>query len=105
MKHLKSKIVTLAIISAISVGIVFNAHITNIATKPATLKPQSIQLYATTSQSDLEKQYKIGYDQFFAKKYALAIATENKVIKINPSFYKAYAVKGIAYAYNGVTMA
>jgi len=52
-------------------------------------------------QDDLEKIWKIGYDQFFKKEYKQAIETERKVIKEDPNFYKAYSVEGIALAYNG----
>jgi tetratricopeptide (TPR) repeat protein len=52
-------------------------------------------------QEELEKKWKIGYDEFFEKKYEQAIETQRQVIKEDPSFYKAYAVEGIALAYNG----
>lgn len=52
-------------------------------------------------QENLEKKWKVGYDEFFQKKYGRAIETERQVIKEDPNFYKAYAVEGIALAYNG----
>jgi tetratricopeptide (TPR) repeat protein len=52
-------------------------------------------------QEALEKKWKLGYDEFFEKKYEKAIETQRQVIKEDPSFYKAYAVEGIALAYNG----
>ena len=52
-------------------------------------------------QEELEKKWKIGYDEFFAKQYEKAIETERQVIKEDPTFYKAYAVEGIALAYSG----
>ena len=52
-------------------------------------------------QKSLEVTWKIGYDQFFKKEYNNAIKTERKVIKEDPTFYKAYAVEGIALAYSG----
>ena len=52
-------------------------------------------------QENLEKKWKIGYDEFFDKKYKQAIETERQVIKEDPNFYKAYAVEGIALAYSG----
>jgi tetratricopeptide (TPR) repeat protein len=52
-------------------------------------------------QEELEKKWKLGYDEFFEKKYEKAIETQRQVIKEDPSFYKAYAVEGIALAYNG----
>jgi len=52
-------------------------------------------------QENLEKKWKIGYDEFFEKKYKQAIETERLVLKEEPNFYKAYAVQGIALAYNG----
>lgn len=59
------------------------------------------QLQIKKEQVNLEKKWKIGYDQFFEKKYAKAIETEEQVLKEDANFYKAYAVKGIALAYNG----
>jgi len=52
-------------------------------------------------RENLEKKWKIGYDEFFAKKYKQAIETERLVLKEDPNFYKAYAVEGIALAYSG----
>lgn len=52
-------------------------------------------------QIDLEKTWKIGYDQFFKQEYKQAISTQRQVIKKDPNFYKAYAVEGIALAYSG----
>lgn len=52
-------------------------------------------------QEELEQKWKIGYDEFFQKKYEKAIETQRQVIKEEPNFYKAYAVEGIALAYNG----
>ncbi|WP_312884250.1 tetratricopeptide repeat protein [Clostridium psychrophilum] len=52
-------------------------------------------------QIDLEKTWKIGYDQFFKQEYKQAISTQRQVIKEDPNFYKAYAVEGIALAYSG----
>ncbi|MBZ9687146.1 tetratricopeptide repeat protein [Clostridium estertheticum] len=52
-------------------------------------------------QEALEKKWKIGYDEFFKKKYVQAIETERKVLKEDSNFYKAYAVEGIALAYSG----
>ncbi|MBU3143678.1 tetratricopeptide repeat protein [Clostridium sp. CF012] len=52
-------------------------------------------------QENLEKRWKLGYDEFFEKKYKQAIETERQVIKEDPNFYKAYAVEGIALAYSG----
>lgn len=52
-------------------------------------------------QEKLEEKWKIGYDEFFEKKYRQAIETERQVIKEDPNFYKAYAIEGIALAYNG----
>ncbi|GCD11993.1 tetratricopeptide repeat protein [Clostridium tagluense] len=52
-------------------------------------------------QENLENKCKIGYDEFFEKKYVQAIETEKQVLKEDPNFYKAYAVEGIALAYSG----
>jgi tetratricopeptide (TPR) repeat protein len=60
-------------------------------------KQQQIKM----KQEELEKKWKLGYDEFFEKKYEKAIETQRQVIKEDPNFYKAYAVEGIALAYNG----
>ena len=60
-------------------------------------KQQQIKL----EQQNLQKLWKKGYDQFFERKYKQAIETERQVIKLDPNFYKAYAVEGIALAYSG----
>ncbi|MBZ9634923.1 tetratricopeptide repeat protein [Clostridium sp. FP1] len=52
-------------------------------------------------QDSLENKWKIGYDEFFEKKYVQSIETERQVLKEDPNFYKAYAVEGIALAYSG----
>lgn len=61
------------------------------------LKQQQIK----KKQEELEKKWKIGYDEFFEKKYEKAIETQRQVLKEDPNFYKAYAVEGIALAYSG----
>jgi len=58
-------------------------------------------LKETDIKQQLERTWKIGYDQFFQKKYKQSIETERGVIKEDPDFYKAYAVEGIALAYSG----
>ena len=59
------------------------------------------QKQVNQKQEKLEKLWKIGYDEFFNKKYKEAIQTQRKVLKIDPNFYKAYAIEGIALAYSG----
>jgi tetratricopeptide (TPR) repeat protein len=63
------------------------------------LKKQQQQL--NEKYKSLEKEWKIGYEQFFRREYNNAIQTERQVIKQDPTFYKAYAVEGIALAYSG----
>lgn len=121
---LKFKIIAFAVFSVIGAGIVVNTTIKNNAiqnsdalvvnnkTKLTANKSEEIekqiikeneikkQQQIKQKQEDLEKKWKIGYDQFFKKEYKLAIETERQVIKEDPNFYKAYAVEGIALAYN-----
>ncbi|NRD78936.1 hypothetical protein HPT25_16350 [Bacillus sp. BRMEA1] len=52
-------------------------------------------------EKQLEDQYQLGYNTFFKKNYADAIKIESDVIQQDPSFYKAYNVKGIAQCYAG----
>jgi tetratricopeptide (TPR) repeat protein len=115
-QSLKFKIIIFAIFSVIAAVLVVNSSnntnnnnsnsnvsITNnksevkISKNEEIKKPQPLN----KKQEHLEKQWKIGYDQFFEKKYEKAIETERQVIKEDPNFYKAYAVEGIALAYNG----
>ncbi|MGV8980480.1 tetratricopeptide repeat protein [Clostridium sp.] len=128
-KSLKFKLITFAAFSVIAVGIVVNLAINNNnniisknktvnatnetnnnteieiieskVTKIPQLKETEIIKQQDIKQENLEKIWKTGYDEFFAKKYEQAIQTEKKVINEDPNFYKAYAVLGIALAYNG----
>lgn len=116
--------ITIAIILGIVIATVVNSiikkdTITNnlIAAKARTqaitnkneeLKKQQIkekglkkQQQLTEKNKSLEKKWKTGYDQFFRKEYNNAIQTERQVIQEDPTFYKAYAVEGIALAYSG----
>lgn len=49
----------------------------------------------------LEVKAQEGYDLFFDKKYDSAIAAENAVIAEDPTFFKAYYIKGITQCYAG----
>lgn len=119
-KSLKFKLIIFAILSAIVVGIVIDDAIKNknaIEIKNKTeAKANKIQetnkeqlkeietkkqQQLDKKQEQLEKKWKVGYDQFFKKEYEKAIETERQVIEEDPSFYKAYAVEGIALAYSG----
>lgn len=121
-KSLKFKLIIFAILSAIVVGIAINAIIKNnhnfieieskTEEKPKKIEginKQQLEENETKNekqeinkkQEQLEKKWKIGYDQFFKKEYEKAIETERQVIEEDTSFYKAYAVEGIALAYNG----
>ena len=106
-------VITLAIFSAIGIGIIVNATMKNTSVivsnnkneeiKKQQLKEKEIkkQQQINQKQKSLEKLWKKGYDEFFDEKYKLAIETEKQVIKEDPTFYKAYAVEGIALAYSG----
>lgn len=112
-KSFKFKVMIFAVLSLIVAGIVVNSAIKNrniikINNKNQEIKKQKLkgnedkkQQQVKKKQEELEKKWKIGYDQFFEKKYEKAIETERQVLKEDPSFYKAYAVEGIALAYNG----
>ncbi|WLC83577.1 TPR end-of-group domain-containing protein [Clostridium estertheticum] len=105
VKSFKIKLIIFTIICVMAAGIVVNAKIKNsnvieINDKNG-MKNKQLQECEIKNQADLEKRWKIGYDQFFEGEYAKAIATENQVLKEDSKFYKAYAVKGIALAYNG----
>jgi len=56
---------------------------------------------AMEKAAELEKKAQEGYDLFFAKKYDEAIAAENSVLNVDPSFFKAYYIKGITQCYAG----
>ena len=109
----KFMVILLAICSAIGIGILIDSTIKNNSVIVAKNKNEEIikqqlkekeikkQQQINQKQKNLEKLWKKGYDEFFVEKYKLAIETENQVIKEDPTFYKSYAVKGIALAYNG----
>ena len=123
-KSLKFKIITFAILSAIVAVIIVNGglknniqsnnivEITNEAdvkdNKAAEIKPQVLKSDETEKQQqlklkqeELEKKWKLGKDEFLAKNYEKAIDIERQILKEDPTFYKAYAVEGIALAYSG----
>lgn len=105
VRSFKIKLIISTIICAMAAGIVVNAKIKNSnvieINDKNEMKNILLQECEIKKQADLEKRWKIGYDQFFEGEYAKAIATENQVLKEDSKFYKAYAVKGIALAYNG----
>ncbi|MBZ9614886.1 tetratricopeptide repeat protein [Clostridium estertheticum] len=105
VKSFKIKLIISTIICAMASGVVVNAKIKNSnvieINDKNEMKSIPLQKCEIKKQADLEKRWKIGYDQFFEGEYAKAIATENQVLKEDSKFYKAYAVKGIALAYNG----
>ncbi|MEF2112434.1 MULTISPECIES: tetratricopeptide repeat protein [Clostridium] len=105
VKTFKIKLIIFTVICAMAAGIVVNAKIKNSnvieINDKNEIKNKQLQECEIKNQADLEKRWKIGYDQFFEGEYAKAIATENQVLKEDSKFYKAYAVKGIALAYNG----
>jgi tetratricopeptide (TPR) repeat protein len=49
----------------------------------------------------LDAKAQTGYDLFFEKKYDEAIAVENEIIEEDPTFFKAYYIKGITQCYAG----
>ncbi|MCB2308103.1 hypothetical protein LGL08_07960 [Clostridium estertheticum] len=105
VKSFKIKLIIFTIICAMAAGIVVNAksknsNVIEINNKNG-MENLQLQECEIKNQADLEKRWKIGYDQFFEGEYEKAIATENQVLKEDSKFYKAYAVKGIALAYNG----
>ncbi|WP_298846534.1 tetratricopeptide repeat protein [Clostridium sp.] len=112
-KSYKFKLITFVIICAVAAAIVVNVKMKNSNVikisnktevndyKSKEIKKQQLQETVNKKQADLEKKWKIGYDQFFAHKYVEAIKTENQVLKEDSKFYKAYNVKGIALAYSG----
>lgn len=130
-KSVKFKLIIFAILSIIVAGIIITKAIKNsnnivvndkvkaTANKDEVIKKQETvgvevskqqeikknedekQQEIKKKQGELEKKWKLGYDEFFEKKYDKAIETQRQVIKEDPNFYKAYAVEGIALAYNG----
>ena len=60
-----------------------------------------IQKAAKEKAAALEQKAQDGYKLFFQKKYNEAIAMEDEVIKEDPSFFKAYYIKGITQCYGG----
>jgi len=125
LKSFKYNVLAFAILSVICIGLVVSSTIKNnnikhnskIAANNKTdiefnkrkeVKKQQLrdaavkkEIQFKKEQNDLEKMWKIGYDQFFRKEYSQAIETERKVIKEDPNFYKAYSIEGISLAYNG----
>lgn len=56
---------------------------------------------AAEKKAVLDKKAQDGYDLFFHKKYNEAITIEDSIIKEDPTFYKAYYIKGITLCYSG----
>ncbi|MBZ9607656.1 hypothetical protein G9F73_007485 [Clostridium estertheticum] len=119
LQSFKFRVIIFAILSAIGIGIMVNSTMKNSSVivssnKNEEIKKQQLkekekekekeikkQQQINQKQENLEKIWKKGYDEFFDKKYKQAIETERQVIKDDPTFYKAYAVEGIALAYSG----
>lgn len=123
-KSLKFKIITFAILSAIAAVLIVNSalkdnvksnksiEITNETdikdNDSSEIKPQVLsgdeiekQQQLKLKQEELEKKWQLGKDEFFQKNYEKAIDIQRQILKEDPTFYKAYAVEGIALAYNG----
>ncbi|MCB2290039.1 hypothetical protein LGK97_09690 [Clostridium sp. CS001] len=128
-KSVKFKLIIFVVLSVMVAGIVItkatsnsksifiNDKVKDTGNKDAVIKKQGIveseaskqreisknenEQEIKNKQEELEKKWKLGYDEFFEKKYEKSIETQRQVIKEDPSFYKAYAVEGIALAYNG----
>ena len=88
--------------------IIANSKAEEASIKSAEIKAQQLketelkkEQQINQKQENIENTWKIGYDQFYRKEYNNAIETERKVIQEDPTFYKAYAVEGIALAYGG----
>lgn len=70
--------------------------------------PSASPAVSKSSPSKSEKKEKLlndiyqqGYNSFFQKDYISAIKFEDSIIQQDPSFYKAYNLKGIALCYSG----
>jgi len=68
--------------------------------QPTSKVEKNVDTAAAEKAALLEKKAQQGYDLFFQKKYKEAVAVEDEVIKEDPSFYKAYYIKGITLCYN-----
>ncbi|HEY5575855.1 MAG TPA: tetratricopeptide repeat protein, partial [Clostridiaceae bacterium] len=73
--------------------------ISNTAAKTA--EETAAENLAKEKAAMLEAKAQEGYDLFFDKKYDSAIAAENAVIAEDPTFFKAYYIKGITQCYAG----
>ncbi len=73
--------------------------ISNTAAKTA--EETAAENAAREKKARLEARAQEGYDLFFDKKYDSAIAAENAVIAEDPTFFKAYYIKGITQCYAG----
>jgi tetratricopeptide (TPR) repeat protein len=51
-------------------------------------------------EKQLEAKYQEGYNAFASKEYSTAIQIEDEIIQQDPTFYKAYNVKGIAQCFS-----
>lgn len=56
---------------------------------------------AREKAAKLEAKAQAGYKLFLEKKYQQAIAAENEVVAEDPTFFKAYYIKGITQCYAG----
>ncbi|MBP1743937.1 MAG: tetratricopeptide repeat protein [Firmicutes bacterium] len=66
-----------------------------------TAEETAAEAEAIEKAARLEKKAQEGYDLFFENKYEEAVAAENEVIAEDPTFFKAYYIKGITQCYAG----
>jgi tetratricopeptide (TPR) repeat protein len=74
---------------------------TSADTAAKTAEETAAENAAREKTAGLDKKAQEGYALFFEKKYKEAIAAEDSVIAEDPTFFKAYYIKGITQCYAG----
>lgn len=64
-------------------------------------KQKQIEDESKNKKEKIDGMYNIAFQTFHNKEYKKAIELANKIIEAEPSYYKAYDLRGIATAYNG----
>jgi len=74
---------------------------TNAEATAKTAEETAAEAAAREKAASLEAKAQEGYKLFLEKKYKQAIAAEDEVIAEDPTFFKAYYIKGITQCYAG----
>ena len=109
---MKTKLILLSVFILFALGIFVYEGIGNRKQLEALDAKQKTELQEKQTQKQVEddikkkkekldSMYNTAFETFHKKEYKNAIELANKIIEMEPNYYKAYDLRGIAIAYNG----